>query len=97
MSTKDKQKVIGEELDQTKIERFLEMQPYTDENRDFHALVKAYRGLPSGAFEQFLEFFKSQGRDINAADKNGNSLLAHVKQHSRQQGYIEALQKHGAQ
>lgn len=96
MLTKDKQKVIGEELDQTKIARFLEMKPNDEQDADFHILLRAYRGLPADAFEQFLGMFAAEGRNINAADKDGKTLLQMVQDHQRQQGYVEALQKHGA-
>ena len=97
MSTKDKQKVIGEELDESKVARFLDMQPDGDENADFHVLVKAYRGLPASAFERFLTLFVAQGRNVNATGSDGRSLLQVAQQHNSQPGYVEALQKHGAQ
>ncbi len=97
MSSKDKQKVIGEELDATKVARFLEMQPVGDENADFHILTKAYRGLPVEYFDQFLTMFVEQGRDINATDKQGRTLTQIAAQHGNQPGYVDVLKKHGAQ
>ena len=75
MSSKDKQKVIGEELDAAKVARFLEMEPVGDENADFHVLTKAYRGLPLAYFDQFLAMFTAQGHDVNACDQQGRTLL----------------------
>lgn len=97
MSTKDKQKVIGEQLDQTKIARFLEMKPEGEQNEDFHVLLKAYRGLPAEAFDEFLTLFKAEGRDVNAQGDDGQTLLQITQQHDRQLGYSDALKKHGAQ
>ncbi|MGB3624000.1 hypothetical protein FT643_05805 [Ketobacter sp. MCCC 1A13808] len=97
MSTKDKQKVIGEELDEGKVARFLDMQPEGDENADFHVLLKAYRGLPADAFDRFLEMFVAQGRDINATGGEGRTLLHIAQQHNSQPGYVDVLKKHGAQ
>lgn len=97
MSSKDKQKVIGEELDTTQVARFLEMQPVGDENADFHILTKAYRGLPVEYFDQFLGMFVAQGRDVNATDPKGRTLAQLAAEHSNQPGYIEVLKKHGAQ
>ncbi|RLT92141.1 MAG: hypothetical protein D9N14_21725 [Ketobacter sp.] len=97
MSSKDKQKVIGEELDANKVARFLEMQPVGDENADFHVLTKAYRGLPVEYFDQFLAMFVAQGRDVNATDRQGRTLAQIAAQHSQQPGYVEVLKKHGAQ
>lgn len=96
MSSKDKEKVIGEDLDATKVARFLEMQPYGDESVDFHVLVKAYRGLPVEAFERFLQQFLEQGRDINARDPQGRTLLQLAQQHASHLDYVAVLQRLGA-
>jgi len=96
MSSKDKQKVIGEELDSTQVARFLEMQPVGDQNTDFHILTKAYRGLPANYFDEFLELFVAQGHDINATDAQGRTLIQIAADHKNQQGYVEVLKKHGA-
>ena len=96
MSTKDKEKVIGEDLDETKVARFLEMQPYGNENADFHVLVKAYRGLPPDAFTRFLQLFKDSGRDINAKGPKGQTLLQLASQNVRHPEYVEILQQFGA-
>ena len=97
MSSKDKQKVIGEELDATQVARFLEMQPIGDENADFHVLTKAYRGLPVAYFDQFLAMFVAQGRNVNATDPQGRTLAQIAAQHGNQPGYVDVLKKHGAQ
>ena len=96
MSSKDKEKVIGEELDTTKVARFLEMQPHGEENADFHVLLKAYRGLPAEAFERFLEMFKNSGRDINARDSQDRTLLQLAEANTRHPEYIAILKKFGA-
>jgi hypothetical protein len=97
MSSKDKQKVIGEQLDETQVARFLEMRPLDDEDTDFHILIKAYRGLPVDAFEQFLDLFVAEGRNVNATGKDGRTLVQIASDHTSQPGYVQALQKHGAQ
>lgn len=97
MSTKDKEKIIGEELSAEKIARFLDMQPYEDTHADFHMLEKAYRGLPAEALGEFLDMFVAKGHDINATNKHGQTLLSIVQQHSNQPGYVDVLTRHGAQ
>ena len=97
MSTKDKEKVIGEDLDETKVARFLEMQPYGDENADFHVLIKAYRGLPADAFERFLQLFRDSGRDINAKDAKGRTLLQLAQENVRHPEYVNILKQFGAE
>ncbi|NPU92874.1 MAG: hypothetical protein HPY82_13285 [Gammaproteobacteria bacterium] len=96
MSTKDKVKVIGEDLDETKVARYLDMQPHGDENADFHVLTKAYRGLPLEAFERFLQQFSDQGRDINARDAKGRTLLQLAQENRSHLDYVEVLKKFGA-
>jgi len=96
MSSKDKEKVIGEELDETKVARFLEMQPKGDESADFHILTKAYRGLPAEAFARFLQLFQDQGRDINARDTKGRTLLQLVLENTGHPEYAEVLKRFGA-
>lgn len=96
MSSKDKEKVIGEDLDETKVARYLEMQPYGDENADFHVLVKAYRGLPAEAFARFLLLFVQHGRDINATDAKGRTLLQLASENTRHPQYAQILKQHGA-
>jgi hypothetical protein len=96
MSTKDKEKVIGEELDPSQVARFLNMQPSGDENADFHVLVKAYRGLPADYFDSFVGMFVAAGRDINATDDQGRTLAQIAAAHKNQPGYLDALKKHGA-
>lgn len=98
MSTKDKIKVIGEEMDETKVARFLEMQPgHAGTDPDFHALLRAYRGLPPEAFEHFLQLFTGQGRNINARDRQGRTLLQQVRTHASHPEYVPLLEKFGAE
>ncbi len=96
MSSKDKEKVIGEDLDTAKIARFLEMEPYGSDSTDFHILLKAYRGLPVEAFERFLEMFKAKQRDINACDPQGRTLLQLATDNQRHPEYVVLLKKFGA-
>ncbi|HVK98688.1 MAG TPA: PA4642 family protein [Dongiaceae bacterium] len=97
MSTKDKIKVIGEDLDETKVARYLDMQPIGAENADFHVLTKAYRGLPLEAFERFLQMFRDAGRDINARDSKGRTLLQLAQENRSHLEYVDVLKKFGAQ
>ena len=96
MLKKDKQKVIGESLDEAKVKAFLEYQPYEDDNADFHILTKAYRGLPPHEFERFLGFYKETGRAINPSNAKGQSFLEVISQHESQQEYVEILKSAGA-
>ncbi|HET8705802.1 MAG TPA: PA4642 family protein [Pseudomonadales bacterium] len=92
----DKKAVIGETLDEVKVQRFLEMQASTGENADFHALQKAYRGLPADAFNAFVELFLQAGRDINAKGANGATFLQSIEKNTAHPEYAAILRQHGA-
>lgn len=92
----EKAKVIGEELDETKVARYLDMQPAGDENADFHVLTKAYRGLPPEAFGRFLDLFIAAGRNINAHDTKGRTFLKTILGNVSQTAYVEIARGHGA-
>lgn len=91
MLKKDKQKVIGESLDEAKVKAFLEYQPYEDDHADFHILTKAYRGLPAHEFERFIGFYKETGRALNPSNAQGQAFVDVISQHPSQQDYVEIL------
>ena len=92
----EKAKVIGEELDETKVARYLDMQPAGDENADFHVLTKAYRGLPPEPFGRFLDLFVAAGRNINAKDAHGRTFLSSIIGNVGQAAYINIVRARGA-
>lgn len=96
MLKKDKQKVIGEELDELKVRRFLDMEPADEENADFHVLTKAYRGLPAEAFERFMAIYLEAGRTLNPTNQQGVSFLDSIRPHQSQQAYVAILEGLGA-
>ncbi len=92
----EKAKVIGEELDESKVARYLDMQPVGDENADFHVLTKAYRGLPADPFARFLDMFVAAGRNINAHDNKGRTFLATIIGNVGQTEYADIARQRGA-
>lgn len=94
---KDKQKVLGENFDDARIKTFLDLQPYGDLNGDFHVLEKAYRGMKADNFTSFVKFFNEAGRDINATNLDGVTLLSIAKQHRHSDDYVAALTAGGAE
>lgn len=93
---KDKQKVLGEVFDDARLKTFLDHQPYGGLNADFHVLEKAYRGMHAENFATFLRFFREAGRDINATNESGQTLLDIVRNHRLGEEYAEALVQAGA-
>lgn len=93
---KDKKKVIGEHFDDDRIRSFLDLTPPEGVDPDFHVLERAYRGMIAENFETFVKFFVEAGRNIDATDPEGRTLLEQVSQHSRGEEYAQALRAAGA-
>jgi len=93
---KDKKQVIGEELNDGQVRRFLTAEPPAGVVRDFHLLERAYRGLRAHDFERFLGFFVAEGHDVNATNPCGDTLAAIVARHAQAAEYLDALRRHGA-
>jgi hypothetical protein len=93
---KDKQKVVGEFFDEARIQEFLNYEAPEGVNKDFHLLERAYRGMLAENFVTFLQFFQSDGGDINAKNTEGNTLLDLVQQHRAFQEFTDALKTAGA-
>ena len=94
---KDKKKVIGEPITDEQIAVFLEFRPQGDESVDHYMLERAYRSLRDHDFVRFLSMFQSAGRDVNALDTDGRTLLQNISQHEQAGEYVEALLAVGAQ
>ncbi len=93
---KDKQKVIGEVFDDARIKSFLNYQPPEGVDADYHVLEKAYRGMTAECFASFVTFFVAEGRDINAANPQGRTILQELKTHRLSEEYIAVLEANGA-
>jgi len=94
---KDKKKVVGEPMTDEQVAVFLGFRPQGDESVDHYMLARAYRSLRAHDFGRFLVMFQAEGRDVNALDKEGRTLLQIVSQHEQAQEYVEALLAAGAQ
>ncbi|WP_101676286.1 PA4642 family protein [Alloalcanivorax mobilis] len=92
---KDKQKVIGEPMTDEQIKVFLDFPSEEGENGDFHVLMKAYRAFRAEDFERFVAFFQEQGRDINATDPQGRTLLQIVRGHGKSKPFVAILERAG--
>ena len=94
---KDKQKVLGEVFDDARVKSFLQFKAPEGVNEDFHLLEKAYRGMKAENFASFIEFFKADGRDINAKGPDGKTLKQQLDSHRQAEDYLATLAQHGAQ
>ena len=93
---KDKEKVLGETFDETRIKTFFDYDAPAGVNADFHLLEKAYRGMRGENFSTFIALFKEAGRDINAVGSEGKTLLQIAKEHRNGEEYALALEAAGA-
>ncbi|MEC7729171.1 MAG: PA4642 family protein [Pseudomonadota bacterium] len=97
MSGPDKPKVIGEEWSDERVRSFLAIQPWdAAENPDFNALLKAYQAMRAEDFERFIGFFVAEGRYLNAAGPDGETILDLISRHRRSVDYARALENAGA-
>ncbi|MET4026503.1 hypothetical protein ABIE59_002029 [Marinobacter sp. MBR-99] len=97
MSGPDKPKVIGEEWSDERVKSFLDLSPWDKNlNPDHFVLTRAYESMRAGDFERFIAFFVGAGRDLNAEDERGETILDRVSQHGRSGDYAQALEKAGA-
>lgn len=93
---KDKKKIIGEVFDDHRIKSFLNHLPPAGVAADYHLLEKAYRGMKAENFATFLQFFLEQGRDINAKNPHGETILQLVSKHRHGEEYADLLRANGA-
>ena len=93
---KDKQKVLGEVFDDARVRTFLIDRAPEGVNVDFHCLERAYRGMNADNFKTFVRFFNEAGRDINAKNPQGQTLLTLIKDHASFPEYANIMVKAGA-
>ena len=97
MSGPDKPKVIGEEWSDERVRSFLDLSPWDKAlNPDHYVLTRAYESMRAEDFERFIGFFVAAGRDLNAEDPRGQTLLDRVAQHGRSADYARILEAAGA-
>lgn len=93
---KDKQKVLGEVFDDQRIKGFLNVEQRNGVDIDYDTLEKAYRGMKAENFHTFVKFFVEEGRNVNAQNADGQTLLQVISRHRHAGDYIDALRSHGA-
>lgn len=93
---KDKQKVLGEVFDDERVRGFLDVEGNGEIDPDYLALERAYRGMKLENFETFIRFFIADGRNINAKNPQGRTLLQVISDHRLSNDYIKVLNAGGA-
>ena len=93
----DKQKVVDEVWDDSRVAEFLEKAPlYTGLNADFSRLLYAYRSMRPDDFCRFLALFVQHGGNLDARDEQGATLIDTIRSHRHAAPFIEALKDAGA-
>jgi len=96
MSGPDKPKVIGEEWSDERVRSFLDLKPWDKAvQADYFVLLRAYEAMRAEDFERFIGFFAADGRDLNAEDEHGETMLDRVSRHRRSDDYARALESAG--
>lgn len=98
MSGPDKPKVIGEEWSDERVKSYLDLTPWDRSiNADYFVLSRAYESMRAEDFERFISFFVEAGRDLNAEDEHGATILDRIALHRRSAEYARVLENAGAQ
>ena len=93
---KDKEKVLDEVWTEDHVKSFLEVRPHDGTDENFHMLLKAYQSMRASDFELFVRFFLGENRDLNAAGKDGRTVMEIVSEHRYGAEYADILRSAGA-
>lgn len=89
---KDKKVVEGEVFDDNRVRGFLNVLPPAGVDADYHALEVAYRGMTPDSFERFVRFFREAGRNVQARNPQGETIVDVMKCHRHADEYLPFLQ-----
>lgn len=93
---KDKKKVLGETFSDERVREFLEVIPVGDTDPDYSALERAYRGMKADNFATFVKMFVAEGKNLNATNIYGETILQVIGKHRHGGDYAAALKAAGA-
>lgn len=88
---RDKQRVEGEQWQEEQLRSYLDFNTYDGSDRDFHCLYRAYTRMNADVFEQFVELFKAEGRNLDAQNKDGVTLKTLIQGHAKSGDYLAVL------
>ena len=88
---RDKKRVEGEQWSDDQLRMYLDFNTYDGTDRDFHCLYRAYTRMNETTFEQFIELFKAEGRNLNATNADGLTLAQLAAGHAQSEDYVAAL------
>jgi len=74
-----------------RVASYLSRNPVAGENADFHVLMTAYKHMRAADFQRLLVMFKAAGRDVQARNQQGRSLLEIVREHPQSDAFVKLL------
>lgn len=83
---------FGEDWSDERVKGYLNQAAPAGDNADFHALMTAYKHMRACDFERFVVFFQAAGRDINARNHDGHTLLDVTKTHPKSADFVKILE-----
>lgn len=95
MSGPTQPKVVDEDWSDDRVRSFLDLPCYDDTDPDYHVLKEAYEHMVAYDFERFVAFFSASGRNINALNTEGETILDRIAVHASQKVFADILQKAG--
>lgn len=83
---------FGEEWSDDRVRGYLDRQPPAGVDADFHVLCTAYKHMRAYDFERFMEFFLEAGRNVNAVNEQGQTLLDLVRRNPVSLDFVHILE-----
>lgn len=93
MPSPGKPQVVDETWDDQRIRSFLQRQPFDHQSADFYVLLNAYQGMRVKDFQRFIDFFIEAGRNVNARDGKGRTILEIISKHRHAAGFVTVLEQ----
>ena len=93
----DKKSITDEVWDDARVRSFLTPQPpQGDDAADFTLLLNAYRSMRPDDFVRFVGFFREDGRDLDARNESGQTLIEFIGPHRHAAAFIDIMIAAGA-
>lgn len=87
---------FGEDWSDERVRGYLDRLPPEGESADFHVLMTAYKHMRPHDFERFLSFYTAAGRNLDATDSHGHTLLSLARGHVQSAEFVRLLEQAGA-
>ena len=83
---------FGEDWNDDRVRGYLDRQPPAGVSADFHVLQTAYKHMRAYDFERLIALFLEDGRNINALNENGKTLLDLVRENPVSVDFVHILE-----